>query len=85
MKKLSLSTYFLAALFMAWVGLSGLPGFSLHGADAAAQDKKETKIMIAGSGIRHPAQAMAEAWAHFINKKSAWLRATAVSTAGGAG
>lgn len=80
MKKLSLSTYLLAALFVAWVSLSGFPVFSLHGAQAAA--KKKTNIMIAGSRVGHPTTVLAEAWANFINKKSDWLRATVVATAG---
>lgn len=81
MKKVSLCSWLLCGLFMAWVTLGGLPGFPLHAAHAA-KAKKMTHVMILGSRVGHPSQALAEAWANFINKKSSWLRATAVPTAG---
>jgi len=67
------------------IGLFSLGEFALssHGALAASpQSQKTTQVMIVGSRVGHPSQVMAEAWASFINKKSDWLRATAVATAG---
>jgi TRAP transporter TAXI family solute receptor len=66
------------------VGAFLLGSFSLlaFGETASPSKKPMTQIMIAGSRVGHPSQVLAEAWANFINKKSPWLRATAVATAG---
>ena len=57
------------------LSFSCLPAF-----EAAAADKVDLKI--AGARVKDPWYAFSQALANFINKKSDWLRAEAVATAG---
>jgi len=75
MKKYPVLLWFLVVFTL--LSLVILPG---HGALAGPKEIK--KVLIAGGRVGDPWYVFAQAWAHFINKKSDWLRAEVVATPG---